>query len=79
MNHLPPRPIATFLVSMFFKYSEGNVFYMEQSWLQERLDRCYTQSTEYSLSDIPWVCSVFAVLAIGTQVAHMEDQSATRT
>ncbi|KAL2800367.1 fungal-specific transcription factor domain-containing protein [Aspergillus keveii] len=77
MNHLPPRPIATFLVSMFFKYSEGNMFYVEESWLQEKLDRCYTQSTEYSLSDIPWVCSVFAVLAIGTQVAHMEDQSAT--
>jgi hypothetical protein len=62
---------------MFFKYSEGNMFYVEESWLQEKLDRCYTQSTEYSLSDIPWVCSVFAVLAIGTQVAHMEDQSAT--
>ncbi|KAL2802182.1 fungal-specific transcription factor domain-containing protein [Aspergillus granulosus] len=76
MSHLPPRPIAVFLISMFFKYSEGNVFYMEESWLQERLDRCYNQSTDYSLSDIPWVCSVFAVLAIGTQVAHMEDQSA---
>ncbi|KAL2836920.1 fungal-specific transcription factor domain-containing protein [Aspergillus pseudoustus] len=76
MSHLPPRPIAMFLVTMFFKYSEGNVFYMEQTWLQERLERCYTQSTEYSLSDVPWVCSVFAVLAIGTQVAHMEDQSA---
>jgi hypothetical protein len=62
---------------MFFKYSEGNVFYMEQSWLEEKLDRCYIQSAEYSLSDIPWVCSVFAVLAIGNQVAHMEDQSAT--
>ncbi|KAL2857628.1 fungal-specific transcription factor domain-containing protein [Aspergillus pseudodeflectus] len=77
MSHLPPRPIATFLVSMFFKYSEGNAFYMEQAWLEEKLDRCYLQSAEYSLSDIPWVCSVFAVLAIGTQVAHMEDQSAT--
>ncbi|KAL3457341.1 fungal-specific transcription factor domain-containing protein [Aspergillus heterothallicus] len=76
ISHLPPRPIATFLVSMFFKYSEGNVFYMEESWLQERLDRCYNPLTDYTLSDIPWVCSVFAVLAIGTQVAHMEDQSA---
>ncbi|KAJ0417389.1 fungal-specific transcription factor domain-containing protein [Aspergillus carlsbadensis] len=76
MSHLPPRPIGAFLIGMFFKYSEGNVFYMEESWLQDKLDRCYTQSTEYSLSDIPWMCSVFAVLAIGTQVAHMEDQSA---
>ncbi|KAL2834911.1 fungal-specific transcription factor domain-containing protein [Aspergillus cavernicola] len=73
MNHLPPRPITEFLIGMFFKYAEGNVFYMEESWIQERLERCYDPSTEYSLSDIPWVCSVFAVLAVGTQVAHMED------
>ncbi|KAL3482293.1 fungal-specific transcription factor domain-containing protein [Aspergillus californicus] len=75
MSHMPPRPITEFLISMFFKYAEGNVFYMEESWIQERIKRCYYPSTEYSLSDIPWVCSVFAVLAIGTQVAHMEDQS----
>ncbi|KAL2872406.1 Zn(II)2Cys6 transcription factor [Aspergillus lucknowensis] len=73
MLHLPPRPITMFLVTMFFKYAEGNVFYMEQSWIQEKVERCYDPSTEYTLSDIPWVCSVFAVLAIGTQVAHMED------
>ncbi|KAL4871870.1 fungal-specific transcription factor domain-containing protein [Aspergillus spectabilis] len=73
MNHLPPRQITEFLISMFFRYAEGNVFYREESWIRERVERCYNPGTEYSLSDIPWVCSVFAVLAIGTQVAHMED------
>ncbi|KAL5335908.1 fungal-specific transcription factor domain-containing protein [Aspergillus crustosus] len=73
MNHLPPRQITEFLISMFFKYAEGNVFYMEESWIRDKVDRCYDPSTDYTLSDIPWICSVFAVLAIGTQVAHMED------
>ncbi|KAL4875737.1 fungal-specific transcription factor domain-containing protein [Aspergillus karnatakaensis] len=79
MNHLPPRQITEFLVSMFFKYAEGNMFYMEESWIREKVERCYDPATEYSLSDIPWVCSVFAVLAIGTQVAHMEDSQSAAT
>lgn len=73
MNHLPPRPITEFLIDMFFKYAAVNVFYMERSWVYERVERCYAASTEYTLSDIPWVCSLFAVLAVGTQVAHMEE------
>ncbi|KAJ5753400.1 uncharacterized protein N7511_007553 [Penicillium nucicola] len=74
MNQLPPRAIAEFLVTMFFKYSEINSFYMERRWIEEKVALCYDPTTEYSANDFPWVCSVFAALAIGTQVAHMEDE-----
>ncbi|CAI7662725.1 unnamed protein product [Penicillium palitans] len=74
MMHLPPRPIADFLINMFFKYAEINSFYMERKWIEEKVALCYISTTTYTAIDFPWVCSVFVVLAIGTQVAHMEDE-----
>ncbi|RDW68986.1 Zn(II)2Cys6 transcription factor [Aspergillus mulundensis] len=76
VSHLPPRSITEFLLSMFFKYATLNVFYIEESWIKERVARCYNSAAVYSLADTPWVCSLFAVLAIGTQVAHMEGEQA---
>jgi hypothetical protein len=70
---LPPEPIATFLTGVFFKYAEGNAFYLEKAWIYEKLRLCYDATTEFSANDIPWLCSLFSVLAIGTQMAHMED------
>ncbi|KUM63149.1 hypothetical protein ACN42_g3944 [Penicillium freii] len=74
MMHLPPRPIADFLINMFFKYAEINSFYIERKWIEEKVSLCYSSTTTYTAIDFPWVCSVFVVLAIGTQVAHMEDE-----
>ncbi|KAJ5519456.1 transcriptional regulator family: Fungal Specific TF [Penicillium expansum] len=74
MIHLPPRPIADFLINMFFKYAEINSFYMERKWIEEKVVLCYSSTTKYTAIDFPWVCSVFVVLAIGTQLAHMEDE-----
>ncbi|KAL4905439.1 hypothetical protein BDW74DRAFT_177808 [Aspergillus multicolor] len=74
VSHLPPRSITEFLIGMFFKYATLNVFYIEESWIRDRVDRCYNPATVYTLADVPWVCSLFAVLAIGTQVAHMEGE-----
>ncbi|CAG8063103.1 unnamed protein product [Penicillium olsonii] len=74
MTQLPPKPIADFLIGIFFKYAEINSFYMERRWIEEKAEICYNPQTVYNASDFPWVCSVFAVLAIGIQLAHMEDK-----
>ncbi|KAJ5758544.1 hypothetical protein N7520_005700 [Penicillium odoratum] len=79
MTQLPPRPIAEFLVGLFFKYTELNSFYVERRWLQEKLQLCYNPSTEFTAADTPWVCTIFAVLAIGTQFAHMEEDRSSPT
>ncbi|KAJ5363461.1 uncharacterized protein N7496_009174 [Penicillium cataractarum] len=75
ISQLPPRPIAEFLIGVFFRYEELNSFYLEKSWIQDKLALCYNPTTVYTVNDIPWVCTFFAVLAIGTQMAHMEDDS----
>ena len=71
---MPPRPIAEFLINMFFKYVEVNSFYLERSWIEHKIRTLYNPATQFTNSDVPWVCSFFAVLAMGTQVAHMEDE-----
>lgn len=69
---LPPRYVADFLVQIFFKYAQTNNFYVEEDWLRERLNTCYTQPETLSAHDAGSLCSILMVLAIGTQFAHME-------
>jgi hypothetical protein len=61
------------LIGVFFRYEELNSFYLEKSWIQEKSAICYNPGTVYTVNDIPWMCTFFAVLAIGTQMAHMEE------
>ncbi|KAI9369069.1 hypothetical protein BJX61DRAFT_536738 [Aspergillus egyptiacus] len=69
---LPPRFVAEFLVQMFFKYAQTNNFYVEEDWLKDKLNTCYTNPGNLSWSDSSAVCCILMVLAIGTQFAHME-------
>lgn len=69
---LPPRPIAEFLVQTFLKYGQNNYFFVQEEWLQAKLQQCYDSSVTVSVSDAAWVCSVIMALAIGTQFAHLE-------
>ncbi|KAL5358531.1 fungal-specific transcription factor domain-containing protein [Aspergillus floccosus] len=69
---LPPRFVADFLVQIFFKYAQTNNFYVEEDWLREKLNVCYTNPSSLSCNDAGSVCSILMVLAVGTQFAHME-------
>ncbi|KKK22102.1 putative C6 transcription factor (PrnA) [Aspergillus ochraceoroseus] len=69
---LPPRFVADFLVQIFFKYAQTNNFYVEEDWLREKLNTCYTNPGSLSCNDAGSVCAILMVLAIGTQFAHME-------
>ncbi|KAK1149188.1 hypothetical protein N8T08_006408 [Aspergillus melleus] len=69
---LPPRFVADFLVQIFFKYAQTNNFYVEEDWLRDKLNICYTNPSSLSSNDAGSVCSLLMVLAVGTQFAHME-------
>lgn len=69
---LPPRYVADFLVQIFFKYAQTNNFYVEEDWLCDKLNLCYTNPSGLSSDDAGAVCSILMVLAVGTQFAHME-------
>ncbi|GLA12768.1 hypothetical protein AnigIFM63309_007604 [Aspergillus niger] len=69
---LPPRFVADFLVQIFFKYAQTNNFYVEEDWLRDKLNTCYTDPSCLSSKDAGSVCAILMVLAVGTQFAHME-------
>ncbi|KAJ5671905.1 hypothetical protein N7507_001032 [Penicillium longicatenatum] len=69
---LPPRYVAEFLVQIFFKYAQTNNFYVEEDWLCQKLNICYTNPSSLSSDDAGAVCAILMVLAVGTQFAHME-------
>ncbi|KAE8374717.1 hypothetical protein BDV26DRAFT_284045 [Aspergillus bertholletiae] len=69
---LPPRFVADFLVQIFFKYAQTNNFYVEEEWIREKLNICYTNPSSLTCNDAGTVCSILMVLAVGTQFAHME-------
>ncbi|KAJ5136480.1 hypothetical protein N7448_005034 [Penicillium atrosanguineum] len=72
---LPPRYVADFLVQIFFKYAQTNNFYVEEDWLRDKLNICYTNPSSLSTDDSGAVCSILMVLAVGTQFAHMESST----
>ncbi|KAM0330598.1 hypothetical protein ACHAQA_003547 [Verticillium albo-atrum] len=72
LSALPPRYIVDFLVRAFFTYAETNYFYVDRTWLAKRLDAVYENPTSLTRRDVPTVCIMFTVFAIGTQYAYLD-------
>lgn len=68
----PDRQVANFLVDTFFKYTQCNNFYVDVEWLQKKLDIYYCDSLALGQEEVPSLCIVLMILAIGTQYAHMD-------
>jgi hypothetical protein len=69
---LPPRPVATFLISVFFKHATSFYYYVDRHWLDGIIDRIYTDGNALRSKDVTATCVVLMVLAVGTQYVHLE-------
>ncbi|KAK7216804.1 hypothetical protein V2G26_004807 [Clonostachys chloroleuca] len=76
LSSLPPRPIANFLLRCFLKHAQTNYFYVEETWVEDKLDLCYAKPDVLSRGDVGVVSILFAILAIGTQYAYIESDRA---
>ncbi|KAK5045702.1 hypothetical protein LTR84_009071 [Exophiala bonariae] len=68
----PPRQIAEFLMHVFFKHAAMDYFYVQYSWLAEKVDRVYENPSALTAKDAGIVAIILNVLAIGTQYVHLE-------
>lgn len=68
---LPPRAIADFLVHAYFTNAQTNVFLVTPDWTSTWLDKLYHPSSIFTVSDAPCICSLLAILAIGSSFAHL--------
>lgn len=72
LDSCPPRGIADFLTRVFFNYTESNYFYIDRTWLNRKLDVIYDSPSSLTQKDVPALCIVFMVFAIGTQYAYLD-------
>ncbi|OJJ42169.1 hypothetical protein ASPZODRAFT_137443 [Penicilliopsis zonata CBS 506.65] len=73
LSCLPPKAIAQFLVDVFLRYTQTNIYYVEEKWLYAFLDAYYAgPSALAGTTDAASVCTALMALACGTQFAHME-------
>jgi hypothetical protein len=75
VSSCPPRYIADFLVRAFFNHAEGNYFYVDRTWLNRKMDLVYDAPASLSRRDVPMLCVLFMVLAIGTQYAYLDSDT----
>jgi transcription factor-like protein len=78
LSCLPPRHVADFLVSIFFKYAETNYFYVDRSWLEAALNMAYGNPSFLTGKDAGTVCSILMIFAIGTQYAYLDSEDPNR-
>ncbi|RKL31565.1 hypothetical protein BFJ72_g10969 [Fusarium proliferatum] len=73
ISSFPPANISHFLVTVFFKFAESYLFFIEESWVFEKLDLLYKSPQGLSQTGSEVTVSILlTVLAIGTQYAHLE-------
>lgn len=73
VSSCPPRSIASFLVRIFFRYTESYLFFVEESWVYEKLDLLYSEPQHFTKSGSEVAVAILlTVFAIGTQYAHLE-------
>lgn len=68
----PPRPIADFLVRIFFDFAETHYLYIPKSWLLEKLNIIYNNPTTLTIKDAATVSMILTVFAISTQYAYLD-------
>ncbi|CAK1362056.1 putative transcriptional regulatory protein [Cercospora beticola] len=71
LDSLPPKEVALFLSSVYFRFAQTNTFFADEGWIREKLDTLYQQNIVLNADDACWLCSTLSVLAVGTQFAHM--------
>ncbi|KAK2608861.1 hypothetical protein QQS21_002574 [Conoideocrella luteorostrata] len=72
LSRLPPRSIAEFLINCFFTHAEANYCFVERRWLNNKLDLVYDRPSSVTRRNVGVVCTIFGLLAIGTQYAYLE-------
>ncbi|CZT19124.1 uncharacterized protein RCC_04970 [Ramularia collo-cygni] len=75
MAGLPPKPVALYLVKVYFQHAQINTFFVEEAWVLAKLDVMYGSGEALCGDDAAWLCTILGVLAVGTEFVHMEGNS----
>ncbi|KAK8036368.1 hypothetical protein PG991_001505 [Apiospora marii] len=76
---LPPRPVASFLVHVFFTHATSFYFFLDQRWVMSTLDSLYQSPSRHDSKNVVPACAVTMVMAVGAQYAHLESPDRDQT
>ncbi|KAF9891122.1 hypothetical protein FE257_005058 [Aspergillus nanangensis] len=79
VDAFPPRPIASFLLSVFIKHATDTFFYLDQAEFVSEIDQFYTDPASPLRSDLSFVCLAMAVFALGSQWTTLEKPEGHQT
>ncbi|KAH7147200.1 fungal-specific transcription factor [Dactylonectria estremocensis] len=80
ISSFPPSHISNFLVTVFFKFAESYLFFIEEGWVLDKLALLYNRPKSLTQAgDEVTVSILLTVLAIGTQYAHLERTKGTES
>ncbi|KAH8653604.1 fungal-specific transcription factor domain-containing protein [Xylariales sp. PMI_506] len=75
---MPPRNVVDFLANTFFRFAQGNCFYVHPEIFSRKLAAFYNGTHEFETSDslssrrsTEFICVLFMVFAIGSQFADV--------
>ncbi|KAL4999487.1 fungal-specific transcription factor domain-containing protein [Aspergillus recurvatus] len=71
----PPRHIAEFLVSVFFKHAETYYYVLDKEWLAGKVDALYNDRGQFGNKSAAVVSIILTVFAIATQYAYLDSPS----
>ncbi|KAL1887556.1 hypothetical protein Cpir12675_006504 [Ceratocystis pirilliformis] len=74
LSSLPPPYITGYLVDAFFKHAESNYFFVERSWLMDKINLAYENPGVFTHRDVGTVGMILIILAIGTQYAYLDNE-----
>lgn len=78
LSSLPPRYVADFLVRSFFHHASTNYFLVDREWLTGKVNEIYESRNHLNRRDVPALCVMLIIFAIGTQYAYLESRPARR-
>ncbi|KAL4752243.1 hypothetical protein BDW72DRAFT_192187 [Aspergillus terricola var. indicus] len=68
----PPRHIADFLISVFFRHAETYYYVLDKAWLTDKVDALYNDRGRFGNKSAAVVSIVLTVFAIATQYAYLD-------
>lgn len=71
LSCFPSRPIAEYLIQVFFTYVQCNNFYVQGEWINESLNACFADPPTLRDDDIPRIATLSMIIALGTQFSSM--------
>ena len=70
-DEMPPKDVACFLCRVYFDFAQTSTVWIEQPYVEAKIEQLYSRAVELRPEDHPWICSLLVVMTIAVRCAHL--------